>query len=111
MVAKIAAPPKIILRRDTQLDLSPEWSERPDSASFVCVGMFIALPQLRLASSGSYAHISTEFRRKGVIDGRSNTFLQSSCEYRAAFQLFGADTGLMCRLLRLSDSSNRECSE
>jgi hypothetical protein len=38
-----------------------------------------------------YAHFSAEFCRKrtliGVIDGKSNTFLQSSCEYLVVFQL------------------------
>jgi hypothetical protein len=65
--------------------------------------MFIAISSVALGFERSYARISTEFCRKGaligVIDGKSNTFLQSSCECLAAFQLFGADTGLVRSLL------------
>ena len=51
---------------------------------------------MRVGFERSYAHISTEFCRKrtliGVIDGKPNTFLQSSCEYLVVFQLLGTDT-------------------
>jgi hypothetical protein len=61
--------------------------------------MFIAISSVAIGFERSYAHISTEFFRKsaliGVIDDKSNAFLQSSCECLAAFQLFGADTCLM----------------
>jgi hypothetical protein len=52
---------------------------------------------LRLEFERNYAHISTEFCRKcpliRVIDGKSNTFLHSSCVYLMVFQLLETDTG------------------
>jgi hypothetical protein len=50
-----------------------------------------------LASERSYALNSTDFCCKrtliGVVDGMSNSFLQSSCEYLVVFHLLGTDTG------------------
>jgi hypothetical protein len=43
MAATTAAAPRIILRRDKQLDPSSESGDILDSTSFVCVGMFIAI--------------------------------------------------------------------
>ena len=50
MAATTAAAPRIILRRDKYLDPSPESGDIPDSASFVCVGMFIAISSVALGS-------------------------------------------------------------
>src|ERR1700722_16635941 len=46
MAATTAAPRRIILRRDKQLDPSLESGDIPDSASSVCVGMFIAISSI-----------------------------------------------------------------
>jgi hypothetical protein len=43
MAATTTAPPRVILRRDKQLDLSWESGDIPDSASFVCAGILIAI--------------------------------------------------------------------
>ena len=43
MAATTAAAPRITLRRDKQLDPSSESGDIPDPASFVCVGMFMAI--------------------------------------------------------------------
>jgi hypothetical protein len=43
MAATAAAAPRITLRRDKQLDPSSKSGDILDSASFVCVGMFIAI--------------------------------------------------------------------
>jgi hypothetical protein len=53
MAAKTAAPPRIILRRDKQFDPSSESGDIPDSASFVCIGMFIAISSVALGSEAS----------------------------------------------------------
>jgi hypothetical protein len=50
MAATTATPPRIILRRDKQLDPSSEPGDIPDSASFVCVGIFIAICSVALGS-------------------------------------------------------------
>ena len=59
--------------------------------------------ELRVGMQRSHANYAAEFCCEctliSMIDGKSNTFLQSSCECPAAFQLFGADKGLMPRLL------------
>ena len=49
MAATTAAPPRIILRRDKQLDPPLASRYTPESASFVCVGMFIAMCSVPLA--------------------------------------------------------------
>jgi hypothetical protein len=52
---------------------------------------------LRVCLERGHAHFSTEFCRKrtliGVIDGKPDTFLQSSCEHLVVFQSLGTDTG------------------
>jgi hypothetical protein len=58
IAATTAAPPRIILRRDKQLDPSPELGDIPDSASFVCVGMFIAICSVALGSEVGCLHIA-----------------------------------------------------
>jgi hypothetical protein len=50
MAATTAAPQRIILRRDKQLDPSPESEDIPDRASFVCFDMFIAISSVALGS-------------------------------------------------------------
>ena len=50
MAATTAAPPRIILRWDKQLDPLSESGDIADSASFVCVCMFIAICSVALGS-------------------------------------------------------------
>jgi hypothetical protein len=50
ITATTAAPRRIMLRRDKQIDPSLESADMPDSASFVCVGMFIAISSVALGS-------------------------------------------------------------
>jgi hypothetical protein len=50
MAATTAAPLRIILRRDKQLDSSSESGATPDFASFVRIRMFIAIPSVGLGS-------------------------------------------------------------
>ena len=50
MAATTAAPQRIILRRDKQLDPSSESGDLLDRASFVCLGMFIAISSVALGS-------------------------------------------------------------
>jgi hypothetical protein len=60
-------------------------------------------------ASSKATRIYIEFSRKGaqigVIDGKSDSFLQSSCKCLGGFQ-FGADKGIMRRLLRDVSFSN-----
>jgi hypothetical protein len=58
MAATTAAPRRIILRRDKQLDPSSESGDMPDSASFVCVGMFIAISSVALGSEAECLQIA-----------------------------------------------------
>jgi hypothetical protein len=58
MAATTAAPPRIILRRDKQLDPSSESADIPDSASFFCVGMFIAISSVTRGSEVECLHIA-----------------------------------------------------
>ena len=58
MAATTAAPRRIILRRDKQLDLSSESGDIPDSASFVCVGMFIAISSVARGSEAEGLQIA-----------------------------------------------------
>jgi hypothetical protein len=47
---QLLAPPRIILRRDKQPNSSSESGDIADSASFICVGIFIALCSVALGS-------------------------------------------------------------
>jgi hypothetical protein len=50
MAATTAAPRRIILRQDKQLDSWLESGDIPDSASFPCVGMFMTISSVALDS-------------------------------------------------------------
>ena len=58
-----------------------------------------------------YAHSSTEFCRKrtliGVVDGKPNTFLQSSRQYLVVFQLLGTDAARFQRVAAIEIASVR----
>jgi hypothetical protein len=58
MAATTAAPRRIILRGDKQLDLSLESKEMPDSASSVCVGMFTAISSVALGSEADCSQLA-----------------------------------------------------
>ena len=58
MAATTAAAPRIILRRDKQLDPSSESGDIPDPASFVCVGMFIAISSVALGREAECLQIA-----------------------------------------------------
>jgi hypothetical protein len=58
MAATTAAPRRIILRRDKQLDPWLESGDIPDSASLVCVGMFIAISSVALGSEAECLQIA-----------------------------------------------------
>jgi hypothetical protein len=58
MAATTAAPRRIILRRDKQLDLSLESGDIPDSASFIGVGMFIPISSVALGSEAECLQIA-----------------------------------------------------
>jgi hypothetical protein len=58
MAATTAAAPRIILRRDKQLDPSSESGDTPDPASFVCVGMFIAISSVALGREAECVQIA-----------------------------------------------------
>jgi hypothetical protein len=58
MAATTAAPQRIILRRDKQLDPSSESGDIPGSASSVCVGMFMALSSVAFGSEAACLQIA-----------------------------------------------------
>lgn len=64
---------------------------------------------MRVGYERSYAHISTEFCRErtliGVIDGKPDTFLQSSCEHLVVFELLGTDTAAVQRVTAIEIAS------
>jgi hypothetical protein len=74
MAATTAAPRRIILRRDKQLDPSSESGDIVDPASFVCIGMFIAISFVALGSEIECLQIASwPFSKRP-----NQTFLQAS---------------------------------
>jgi hypothetical protein len=73
MAATTAAPPRIILRRDKQLDPSSESGDLLDRASFVCIGMFIAISSVALGSEIESCKLLL-----GLSRGPHRPFLQTS---------------------------------
>jgi hypothetical protein len=66
MTATTATPPRIILRRDKQLDPSSESGDIPDSESFVCVGVFIAICSVALGSEVECLQIFLEETKSDI---------------------------------------------